>query len=200
MMKNSTVSRRDAQNERVIRQIFEYNGLEFQSSYMGMVQNYVSRCFDANINLMPVINTLKKLNSLKPKEDSEVTNPEHCESPELRHANKSCSTINNQASQRPRGVLQILEQKDPEQPNDELEQFLCGATAEYRSRTNNLEGCSSNHSSFKKSQRPNWSKHKIGTLASYGKMPVKDTRKTTIFSVKNNDQNNTPILSMKRGN
>ena len=63
-MKNSTVSRNMVGNEKIIRQVFEYNNLQYQSSYMNIIQNYANRCFDQNINLMPVIQTLKKLNGI----------------------------------------------------------------------------------------------------------------------------------------
>ena len=45
-MKNSTVSRNMVGNEKIIRQVFEYNNLQYQSSYMNIIQNYANRCFD----------------------------------------------------------------------------------------------------------------------------------------------------------
>ena len=45
MMKNSTVSRNMINNEKILKQIFEYNHLQYQSNYLGIVQNYVNRCF-----------------------------------------------------------------------------------------------------------------------------------------------------------
>jgi len=64
MMKKTTVTKTQALNEKILKHIFEYNNLPFDQNYMGMVQSYVSRCHDHNINLMPVINTLKKLNQV----------------------------------------------------------------------------------------------------------------------------------------
>ncbi len=60
----------------------------------------------------------------------------------------------------------------------------------------------SNNGSFKKSQRPIWSNHKIGSIASYSSIPLKDSRRT-IFAGKANDPtaasssftNNTPMVA-----
>lgn len=73
MMKSSTISRSQINNEKVLKLIFEYNDLEYKSSYLGIIQNFSNRCFDENINLMPVINSLKKLNEISKIENEAAT-------------------------------------------------------------------------------------------------------------------------------
>jgi hypothetical protein len=64
-MKSSTVSKNQINDEKVIKMIFEYHDLEYNPTYLGIIQNYANRSFDHNINLKPVINSLKKLNEDK---------------------------------------------------------------------------------------------------------------------------------------
>lgn len=61
MVRNSMISKAQLNDEGLIKKMFEKQIVEYQPSYFGIVQDYVNRSRDDNVNILPIIKTLHKL-------------------------------------------------------------------------------------------------------------------------------------------
>eukprot|EP00347_Sterkiella_histriomuscorum_P015637 403356272 len=210
MMKNSTVSKTQALNEKFLKQIFEYNGLKYNQSYYGMVQTYVSRQFDQNINLMPVINTLKKLNEenldvLQSPQKEEVSQQENkqieIESPTIPKLGKPKSQMTRHVN------LSRQFQVPQKTEEEELNHFF---NTEQRSRNSfanengqKVQGGSFNHQTRFLTKNYN---QVVPSIQSIESIPIKDIKKT-YQNIKHNNEptiissvfiHNNPMISLNR--
>lgn len=60
-MKNNVINKAMAKNGKIIKKILLNHGLDYCEKFKEIIENYVSNSHDENVNIMPIIKQLKRI-------------------------------------------------------------------------------------------------------------------------------------------